>query len=157
MKRSEFALSLALLLVAVGVAWLVWRLPEAPGYSQVGPKVVPAIAAAGLLSAAFVLLLQAARGGFRNRAVEHGDPFDAESFSWLAVGLSAQMALIGVIGFVPAAAVLFVCTARGLGSRRVWRDLGVGLMLAGGLYALFTGVLGLSLGPTLESVLPKGP
>lgn len=147
-RRAEVALSAGLLTLSAGFAWLVWRLPDAPGYSQVGPKVVPAMAAIGLLVASCVLLFEAMAGGFRGRVVEDTDPFDAKGFAWLAAGLALQMVLIQYTGFVAASTLLFLLTARGLGSRRWARDLLIGAVLASVLYGLFTGVLGLSLGPS---------
>jgi putative tricarboxylic transport membrane protein len=150
---GELGVSTALLAVASGCAWLVWQLPEAPGYSQVGPKVVPAVATAGLFVSGAVLMFEGLHGGFRARAPVEGDGFDARSFGWLTAGLVLHMALVGRIGFVAAATLLFVFTARGLGSERWVRDLGVGASMAAVLYGLFTGVLGLSLGPSVATLV----
>lgn len=156
-RRGEVTVATALLALGLVFGWMVWRLPDAPGYSQVGPKVVPAIAALGLIATAAILLVEAVGGGFANRPDGGEDVFDRRAFAWLAAGLVLHMVLVGWIGFVPAATLLFVFTARGLGSRRLLRDVATAMLIALALYSLFTGVLGLSLGPTLGSVLGRAP
>lgn len=130
-----------------GVATLL--LPEAPGYSQIGPGVVPAIVSLGLLSCGGGLLVGAARGGWRGLPKPEGGPFEARPLLWVVAGLAMHAALIGRVGFIVASTVLFVFVARGLGSTRWLLDSLAGLVLAASLYALFTQVLHLSLGPTL--------
>jgi len=55
------------------------------------------------------------------------------------------MALIGWAGFVIAGSVLFVCVARGFGSRRLIRDLSIGIVLALGVYLFFVKLLNVNL------------
>lgn len=63
----------------------------------------------------------------------------------LALVLLAHALSMPWIGFVPASAVLFTVAARLLGSRRVLRDTGIGVLTAGLLFAAFTRGLGVDL------------
>ena len=55
------------------------------------------------------------------------------------------MALIGWAGFVIAGVALFACIARGFGSLRIARDLGLGLVLSLGVFAFFVKLLNVNL------------
>jgi putative tricarboxylic transport membrane protein len=66
------------------------------------------------------------------------------------------MALIGWAGFVVAGTALFACVARGFGSRRIVRDVAIGLVLALAIYLFFVQLLNVNLpagwlGPLLGS------
>lgn len=124
-------------------------LPEAPGYSQVGPGVVPAVVSIGLLACGGVLLLDVLRGGRRSLPAPEGERFEPKPFAWAISGLLLHAVLIGNVGFIVASTVLFTLVARAFGSTRWLRDALVGVVLATALYWLFTQVLRLSLGPTL--------
>lgn len=60
-------------------------------------------------------------------------------------GLVAFTLLIEPIGFIAAGTLLFVITAKGLGSRRLIRDFVIGLVVCSAAYALFAIGLGLRL------------
>jgi putative tricarboxylic transport membrane protein len=60
-------------------------------------------------------------------------------------GLLAQMVLVNRAGFVLAAMVLYGCVARGFGSRRVARDLGIGLLLGLAVFLFFVRFLNVNL------------
>jgi len=53
--------------------------------------------------------------------------------------------LIGPSGFVVAGTVLFVCVARGFGSRRIARDVAVGLVLSLAVFLFFVKLLNVNL------------
>lgn len=146
----------AQLVVAIGVLGLgvlfgsaTFLLPEAPGYSQVGPGMVPAVVSIGLLVCGGVLALEVLRGGLRAMPVPEGGAFASRPLVWVVGGLVLHAMLIGTAGFIVASTLLFAFVARAFGSNRYLRDGLVGLILAGSLYWLFTQVLRLSLGPTL--------
>ncbi len=149
--RSPGELAVASGVLAVGVlfAWATWHLPEAPGYSQVGPGVVPAIVSLGLLVCGAALLFEASRGGLRQRPAAEGGMLDGRALGLVILGLVLHAAFIGVAGFIAASTILFLCVARAFGSVRWLRDGAIGVVLAGALYWLFTQVLRLSLGPAL--------
>lgn len=148
--RAELALSLGVLALGCAAAIVAWRLPEAGGYARIGPNFVPKLVAGGLILLGVWLLVERFTGGWRapvpDDAAERGEhPFVAQAFGWVAAGLAAQMALIGTAGFVLAAGLLFVCVARGFGSRRWARDLAAGLVLGVAIFAFFVYLLNVNL------------
>jgi len=146
MRRSgaEIALSFGVLALGIGVAAVTATLPSEGGYAGIGPNFVPAVVAAVIILLGLWLAFEAFSGGWRNCG-EQTEVFEARPFLWISAGLFAQMALIGWAGFVIAATLLFVCVARGFGSRRVARDLGIGLALALGIDLFFVKLLNVNL------------
>ena len=146
MRRSgaEIALSFGVLALGIGVAAVTATLPSEGGYAGIGPNFIPAVVGAGIILLGVWLAVEALTGGWRNSS-EQTEVFEARSFLWISAGLFAQMALIGWAGFVIAATVLFACVARGFGSRRVARDLGIGLLLALGIFLFFVKLLNVNL------------
>ena len=146
MRRSgaEIALSFGVLALGIGVAAVTATLPSEGGYAGIGPNFIPAVVGAGIILLGVWLAYEAFSGGWRNSG-EQTEVFEARPFLWISAGLFAQMALIGWAGFVIAATVLFACVARGFGSRRVARDLGIGLLLALGIFLFFVKLLNVNL------------
>jgi putative tricarboxylic transport membrane protein len=146
MRRSpaEIALSLGVLALGVGVAAVTATLPSEGGYSGIGPNFIPAVVAGGIIVLGVWLGVEAFTSGWRDVA-EHDAVFEASPFLWISAGLFAHMALIGWAGFVIAGSVLFVCVARGFGSRRLIRDLSIGIVLALGVYLFFVKLLNVNL------------
>jgi putative tricarboxylic transport membrane protein len=152
MRRSgaEVALSLGVLALGIGVAAVTATLPSEGGYAGIGPNFIPAVVAAGIILLGLWLAFEAFSGGWRGAAPDDAaargeHAFNAAAFGWVSAGLCLQMALIGWAGFVVAATLLFVCVARGFGSRRVARDLGIGLALALGIHLFFVKLLNVNL------------
>jgi putative tricarboxylic transport membrane protein len=146
MRRSgaEIALSLGVLALGIGMAAVTATLPSEGGYAGIGPNFIPAVVAAGIILLGLWLGYEAFFGGWRNRA-EQTEVFEASPFLWISAGLFAHMALIGWAGFVIAGTVLFVCVARGFGSRRWIRDLSIGIVLALGVFLFFVKLLNVNL------------
>jgi putative tricarboxylic transport membrane protein len=144
-RRGEVLLAACVLALGLAFAAGAWLLPEAPGYARIGPRHFPALVAAGLVITGALLLIEALVSGYRHLPAEARGRYDWPAFLWVAGGLVAHMALIAGIGFVLAATLLFVCVARGFGSRRLLRDLLIGLALTAVVYLLFTRLLTLSL------------
>lgn len=148
--RSELALSAGVLALGSFALVTALRLPSTGGYSGIGPNAIP-IAVAGALAALGIwLLIEALAGGWRARTSddphERGEhAFHAPAFAWVTAGLFAQMALIHTAGFVPAAAVLFACVARGFGSLRPLRDAVIGLGLGLAVFLFFVKFLNVGL------------
>jgi putative tricarboxylic transport membrane protein len=108
------------------------------------------VVAAGIILLGLWLAFEAFSGGWRGAAPDDAaargeHAFNAGAFGWVSAGLALQMVLIGSAGFVIAAAVLFVCVARGFGSRRVARDVAIGLALALGIFLFFVKLLNVNL------------
>jgi putative tricarboxylic transport membrane protein len=146
----------ALLMVALGLFALIGVFTiHVPVGSQVGPTVFPIFVAVLLLGSAVAVVIGILRG---DRGVpEDGEdvdqslPTDWVTLVKIAAFLVAHLALIEVIGWAPAAALLFGGVAWSLGATRWWRALIIGVVLALVVQVVFGGLLGLSLpwGPAL--------
>lgn len=149
-NAAEVALSLGVLALGIGVAAVTATLPSEGGYAGIGPNFIPAVVAGGIILLGLWLAFEAFTGGWRSAAPD--DPaargehaFSGAAFGWISAGLFVHMALIGWAGFVVAGVVLFACVARGFGSRRIARDLALGLALSVAIYAFFVKLLNVNL------------
>lgn len=147
MRRGELAVGAAIAVAGFVLGASTYALPEGTGVTAVGPKLFPALIAAGLSIVGLLLVREAWAGGFRNLPVEERDPLDWAALAWISGGVLVHMALIGSVGFILASTLLFMAVARGFGSARWLRDGLIGLAMAAVLYAIFTYALGLGLGP----------
>jgi len=146
MRRSgaEIALSIGVVALGAGMGAVTATLPSEGGYAGIGPNFIPAIVAAGTILCGLWLAFEAFTGGWR-RQEEERRPFERAPFLWISAGLFAQMALIGSAGFVLSGTALFACVARGFGSRRLARDVAVGLFLTVLVFVFFVKLLNVSL------------
>ena len=146
MRRSgaEIALSLGVVALGVGVAAVTATLPSEGGYAGIGPNFIPAVVAGGIILLGVWLAIEAFSGGWRD-APQHKESFARAPFLWVTGGLFAHMALIAWAGFIVAGSVLFVFVARGFGSRRILRDVGIGLVFTLGIYLFFVKLLNVGL------------
>jgi putative tricarboxylic transport membrane protein len=149
-KSTEMVLSVAILILGIGVAVGASQLSSAGGYARIGPNAAPAVIAGGLILLGIWLTYEAVTGGWRNAVPddpaergEHG--FHIGGFVWVSIGLIAQILLIHRAGFVLAQAALLTCVARGFGSTRVLRDFGIGLLLGLGVFLFFVKFLNVNL------------
>jgi len=113
------------------------RSASATGSGEIAEMVFPAVVLVGLLVSGGLLL---ARRGPEPRA-----PGNRRALGFVSLGAVADVVLLEPAGFIAASSVLFVCSARGFGSRRWARDAFLGLALSTGAYFLFTRALSLSL------------
>ncbi|MWP39430.1 tripartite tricarboxylate transporter TctB family protein [Rhodobacter sphaeroides] len=145
-RPDRAAVVIGLLLAGVGglLLWEAHRLPQQGGYGGVGPADVPRMIGWGLMALAVWTVVEAIRGGFEPRPRQQ-----VPAVLWIVGGLAAQLLLLPVAGFSIASGVLFACTARGFGERRLWIALPAGLIFALLVYGLFDGILSLN--------LPSGP
>jgi len=146
----------ALLMLALGVFALVGVFSiHVPVGVQVGPTVFPIFVSIVLLASATAVLVGVLRG--RRAEVEEGEDIDPGARTdWLTLakivaGLIAHLLLIDLVGWAPAAAVLFGVVAWSLGAKRWWLGFVVGLAIGVIVQIVFGGLLGLSLpwGPAL--------
>jgi len=149
-NAAEIALSLGVLALGLGVAGVTATLPSEGGYAGIGPNFIPAVVGAGIVVLGVWLCVEAFTGGWRGAAPDDAaargeHAFNGAAFGWISAGLFAHMALIGWAGFVVAGALLFACVARGFGSRRVARDLALGLALSVGVFFFFVKLLNVNL------------
>ena len=148
--RVELITSLGVVALGIVATIVAFRLPEAGGYARVGPNFTPKIVSAALVALGLWLLAEVFTGGWRDRVpddpAERGEhAFHRGAFAWVSGGLFAQMALIHSAGFVLAAMVLYGCVARGFGSARLARDLGIGLVLGLAVFLFFVKFLNVNL------------
>jgi putative tricarboxylic transport membrane protein len=145
LRLGEAVLAGFLLVLGIFIAIETVLMRTGPGYSAVGPKLFPALVAAGLLLVGLALLYEARLG-----AVAHPQGFELDLPPAMAVtiGLVLQMILMKPAGFVIATTVLFVAVAHGFGSRRPVLNTAVGFVLCLATHVAFTRGLGL--------VLPSG-
>ena len=149
-NAAEIALSLGVLGLGLGVAGVTATLPSEGGYAGIGPNFIPAVVGAGILVLGVWLCIEAFTGGWRgaapdDAAVRGEHAFNRAAFGWISAGLFAHMVLIGWAGFVIAGALLFACVARGFGSRRIARDLAIGLVLSLAVFFFFVKLLNVNL------------
>jgi putative tricarboxylic transport membrane protein len=148
--RVDIILSLGVIALGVAAAVVAFSLPSAGGYSRIGPNVMPIVVSLGLIVLGATLLIECVTRGWRARTpddpAERGEhAFLPGAFAWVSAGLFAQMALIHTAGFVIAAGALFMCVARGFGSRRWVRDGAIGLLLGLGVFLFFVRFLNVNL------------
>ena len=110
-------------------------------YAGVGPRVFPVVIGSALL------VLGAAFGAsaWRHRAPAESEPVRRGALAWIVAGLALAIVTMQPLGFPVAAAVVFAFTARGFGSRRLGRDVVMGLALGAVIYVVFSRGLGVSL------------
>ncbi|MCC6212733.1 MAG: tripartite tricarboxylate transporter TctB family protein [Burkholderiales bacterium] len=161
MRRSaaEIALSTGVLGLGLAVAGVAMTLPSEGGYAGIGPNFFPGVVGAGIIVLGIWLSFEALTGGWRgappDNARERGEhAFHAAGFGWVTAGLVLHMALIGWAGFVIAGTALFACVARAFGSRRIARDVSIGLLLSVAVFFFFVRLLDVNLpAGWLQSIL----
>ncbi len=148
--RGPIAMGVGLLAVAAVAAWQVSIIPEAPGFNVVGPSEMP-IAMTGLFSMLAALYFFLAVAGKAPDATQ--DEWDSAlpgapaRTAFMVLGLVAMMILIPLAGIGIAGIAAFVCVARAFDSRRLVRDLIVGLCVSFVIWFVFSQWLGVQLGP----------
>ncbi len=145
-------LIIAAVVIALGV-YIVWetrgiRVP--PVQARVGPRVIPYLVGTGLIVLGVWLALEilSGRGASPTDDAEDADtslPTDWRCLSMLAAALLVYLALLERAGFIIASASLFFGAAFGMGSRKILRDIAIGVLLSAAIYVLFTDGLGLRL------------
>lgn len=150
MRRLRFSgeLAFSLGVVALGLFLVVQTagIDVSPSYARVGPRVFPWVISFGLILLGLLLARDAIAGQWvADDSAPGASAFDWHAFLLIGLGLVLHMVLIGRAGFVVASTVLFVCVARGFGSRTWLRDTVIGLVLAFVVYVGFKYGLGLDL------------
>ena len=151
---AQLAIGVGLIVISAALAYGAWRFPAEMGFVILGAHVYPFGVAAFLCAVGVGLSYQAVSGGFRDLTQDNDSkPGGKSAAAWVTAGLLGVALLITYIGFVLAAALLFVCATRGFGSRRPVRDLAIGLALTLPIYWLFNAGLGVSLPPLINAWL----
>ncbi len=126
------------LLVAAALSYFVgaFQIDTPDGqYSALGPELFPILIGVGLLSGTLWIATTGAK---------------TTSVNWRGVGAAAvtflaYLALLPVVGFLPATVPFVTLEARVLGSHHWRRDLVVAVLLAAAVHGLLTYVLGVRL------------
>ena len=142
---GEIIIAAGVLVLAIVIFWQTMTIPVSPIYAKVGPTVMPMITAAGLALLGAMLMYEALTGGWRTEEEKNVTP-DRTALLWITAGLVLNVLLIGNAGFTIASIVLFVCVARGFGSKALLRDAGIGAAFALIAYFGFAQTLGINIG-----------
>jgi putative tricarboxylic transport membrane protein len=150
-RGSALAISAAMVALGLLVLYQGAILGSEQGYARIGPQAFPYIIGAGIVVIGLFLARDAFRGAWPIAWIETDDPARSAKLRQIAnvafvgIGLAANAALIGPLGFVVASTVMFALTTRAFGSRRFVFDLLVGAAFAGFIFVTFTWGLGIPL------------
>lgn len=158
---GETIIAAGVLALAAVIAWQTAIIPVSPIYAKVGPTVVPTITVVGLAGLGLMLLHSALTGGWQSDEEKDVVP-DRPALLWVVAGLALNVLLITHAGFAIASIVLFVCVARGFGSKAILRDAAIGAAFALIAYFGFAQTLGINIGAglienALNSLFGLGP
>lgn len=145
--RSRAGIAIGIGLIALGgvIAASISGMQVPPTYAKVGPRIFPFLAAGLLAGLGALFALRALLGAQEVLRTEPGVTTDWLPVAILSGGFIAFVAMLEWAGFIPAAVALFLATAAGFGSRRVFRDLIAATVVALAVYLLFDRLLGLPL------------
>ena len=142
---GETIIAVGVLVLAAVIYWQATLIPVSPIYAKVGPTIVPTITAIGLGGLGVLLIIEALRGGWQTQE-EKEVVTDRAALAWIIGGLILNVLLIGTAGFTIASTILFVCVARGFGSKAILRDAAIGATFALIAYFGFAQSLGINIG-----------
>jgi len=145
---GELIIAVGVLLLAAVIFWQTAIIPVSPIYAKVGPTIVPYITAVGLALLGLLLLYSALKGGWQPEEEKDITP-DRPALLWVVAGLVLNVLLITYAGFTIASIALFVCVARGFGSKAILRDAAIGAAFALIAYFGFAQTLGINIGAGL--------
>ena len=145
---GETIIGAGALVLAIVMFWQTLSIPVSPIYAKVGPTVVPMITAVALGILGVLLLIAAWQGGWQSEEEKEVTP-DRVALLWVVAGLVLNVLLISSAGFTIASVILFVCVARGFGSKAIVRDAAIGAAFALIAYFGFAKTLGIDIGSGL--------
>ncbi len=157
---GETIIAAGVLVLAAVIFWQTAIIPVSPVYAKVGPTIVPYISAIGLAGLGLLLLYSALTGGWQPEEEKEITP-DRPALLWVVLGLALNVLLITYAGFTIASVALFVCVARGFGSKAIVRDAVIAAAFALVAYFGFARTLGINIGAgwienAIESALGIG-
>jgi putative tricarboxylic transport membrane protein len=129
---GETIIGAGVLVLAIVMVWQTLSIPVSPIYAQVGPTIVPIITALALGMLGILLLVDAVQGGWQTAEEKEVAP-DRKALLWITI----------------ASVILFVCVARGFGSKAIVRDALIGAAFALVAYIGFAKTLGINIGSGL--------
>jgi putative tricarboxylic transport membrane protein len=131
-------MGLGLIIVGLIIGYEAGTIKVGPLYAKVGPS-------AFLWFAAGLLVLCGAVVAYKSTHSAKDSTRELRPPLTILAGLAASIYTMEPAGFIPTAVLIFATTANGLGSRKVLRDLVIGLILAIAAYVVFVKGLGLRL------------
>ncbi|MFC7406861.1 tripartite tricarboxylate transporter TctB family protein [Georgenia alba] len=143
--RSGLVLALVLAVFSTYLLHGVVTMRVTENPDLLGPAFYPTIVLVAGYVVAALLLVEQVRRPEPVQTGAHRTYSDWRALGWCAGGFAAFAALLTVLGWVLAAALLFWCVARGVGSRRGLFDVTLALLVSSLVYLAFGVVLGLSL------------
>lgn len=149
-ELGELLLAVAVALFGAAVIWQTTLIRITPVSARVGPRVIPYIVGGGLIVLGLWLAAEAVTGRAARPTADSEDadptlPTDWPTVGMLVASLVVYLLLIERAGFVIASALLFFGATFAMGSRRVIRDLAIGIALSLIVYLVFTRALDLRL------------
>ena len=145
-RAADRVVGVLLLGLSAVLCWQTLAIPT--GNSAPGSATATAWLVTGLIALFSIIFL--VRGDrLHEPEPVAGEQINRRALGWVGAGLMLNLALIGSAGFVIATSVLFAITARAFGSKRLMRDLMVGLLLACSVYLAFDRLLGYAIGSGL--------
>jgi putative tricarboxylic transport membrane protein len=152
---SDVAFGVGGALLGAFVLWQTLRLEVAPSYARISPQFFPLMVGAGITLSSLWLLVNALRGERAEPASEEdADPnasVDWVAFALIGAGVTLQIVLMNLVGFVVASSLLFTFTARAYRLKEAFSwsslalDAGIAVALSSVAFFAFTSGLGLSL------------
>lgn len=139
-KRNipELLTGLGIIAVAAVIAFEAATIKVGPLYAKVGPS-------AFLWFSSGLLALCGAIVAYKSLTNPPDIGNELTGPAVILAGLAASVYLIEPLGFIPVATLIFVLTARGMGSSAWKRDLLIGVVLSAVAYVVFAWGLGLRL------------
>jgi putative tricarboxylic transport membrane protein len=131
-------MGLGIILIGLVIGYEAGTIKVGPLYAKVGPAAFLWFAASLLVLCGSVVAYKSAEET-ANAKSEIGPPLT------ILAGLAAAVFVMEPAGFIPTATLIFVVTAHGLGSRKILRDLPIGIVLSVIAYIVFAKGLGLRL------------
>ena len=148
LRIGEAVLGGGVLVLGLFIAFETSQMDVSAAHATVGPRLFPFLIAAGLLIVGAILLREAF---FGHIAHEGGWELDWFAVALVSAGLIIEMLLVEWVGWIIAATLLFVLTARAFMSRKLIIDLVLGAAIAALTFVVFSYGLDLDL-PTGEVV-----
>jgi putative tricarboxylic transport membrane protein len=150
---GQAAFGAGVCLAGVGLGAHAFEIPVRPVDVLLGPRLFPLAVMAGVAALGAALVVAALRS-HPVPAAEAGAAIDWRALGYILGGLALFAGAVETVGFAVATALLFVAVARGFGSANLWRDIVIGLVLSGTVFAVFVYGLGLDLPGPASSLRP---
>ncbi|WP_395540900.1 tripartite tricarboxylate transporter TctB family protein [Neotabrizicola sp. sgz301269] len=137
-------IGLSLVFTAVGIALIAYgaTMRVSPIYARSGPQLFPWLVGGLTAAIGIAALVSALRNELLAPSMPKGH---LASGMIMALGLPVQILTIQWLGWIPTAAIVFVCGAQALRRGRLMTDILIGLAIGLITYFFFSHILGLRL------------